>query len=38
MLTITFPVQFSKPTPLENTSLMEELFEILEKLKNSDLL
>ncbi len=38
MLTITFPVQFSKPTPLENTSLMEELFEILEKLKNSELL
>jgi len=38
MLTITFPIQFSKPTPLENTSLMEELFEILEKLKNSELL
>jgi len=33
MLTITFPIQFSKPTPLENTALMEELFEILEKLK-----
>ena len=38
MLTITFPVQFSKPTPLEKTSLMEELHEILEKLKNSELL
>ena len=38
MLTITFPIRFSKPTPLEKTSLMEELFEILEKLKNSDLL
>jgi len=38
MLTITFPIQFSKPTPLEKNSLMEELFEILEKLKNSDLL
>ena len=38
MLTITFPIQFSKPTPLENDSLMEELYKILEKLKNSDLL
>lgn len=38
MLTITFPIQFSKPTPLEKNSLMDELFEILEKLKNSELL
>lgn len=38
MLTITFPVNFSKPTPLEKNSLMEELFDILEKLKNSGLL
>ncbi|WP_297442807.1 hypothetical protein [Nitrosopumilus sp.] len=38
MLTITFPVYFSQPTPLEKNSLMEELVDILEKLKNSDLL
>jgi len=38
MLTITFPIKFSKPTPLEKTSLLEELFDTLEMLKNSGLL
>lgn len=38
MLTIAFPITFSTPTPLEKKALGEELFEILEKLKNSELL
>jgi hypothetical protein len=38
MLTIAFPVRFSKPTPLEKTSLQEELFTTLEMLQKSDLL
>ena len=38
MLTITFPIVFSKPTPLENKSLYEELLETLEILQKSDLL
>ena len=38
MLTIAFPVRFSKPTPLEKTSLHEELFTTLEMLQKSDLL
>ena len=38
MLTITFPVIFSKPTPLEKASLSEELLETLEILQKSDLL
>ncbi len=38
MLTIAFPIKFSKPTPLEKTSLMDELFTILETLQQSDLL
>jgi len=38
MLTITFQVKFSKPTPLEKTKLMEELFTTLDLLQKSDLL
>ena len=38
MLTIAFPITFSTPTPLEKKALGEELFGILEKLKNSELL
>jgi hypothetical protein len=38
MLTITFPILFSKPTPLEKTLLCEELLETLEILQKSDLL
>lgn len=38
MLTIAFHIKFSKPTPLENTSLGEELFDILEILEQSGLL
>jgi len=38
MLTITFPILFSKPTPLEKTLLSEELLETLELLQKSDLL
>jgi len=38
MLTIAFQVRFSKPTPLEKTSLQEELFTTLDILQKSDLL
>ena len=38
MLTITFPLKFSKPTPLEKTSLLEEIFPTLDLLQKSDLL
>ncbi len=38
MLTITFPIIFSKPTPLEKISLLEELLETLELLQKSGLL
>ena len=38
MLTITFPIFFSKPTPLEKTLLCEELLETLELLQKSELL
>ncbi len=38
MLTITFQVKFSKPTPLEKTKLTEELFTTLDLLQKSDLL
>ena len=37
MLTITFKVKFSKPTPLEKTKLMEEIFPTLDLLQKSDL-
>ena len=38
MLTITFQVKFSKPTPLEKTKLGEELFSTLDLLQKSGLL
>lgn len=38
MLTISFKIKFTKPTPLEKTSLTEELFDTLEILQKSDLL
>ena len=38
MLTITFQVKFSKPTPLEKTFLEEELFSTLDLLQKSNLL
>lgn len=38
MLTIAFQIKFSKPTPLENTSLGEELFDTFTMLQKSDLL
>lgn len=37
MLTITFPIKFSKPTPLEKNQLLEEIFPILDLLQKSDL-
>ena len=37
MLTITFKVKFSKPTPLEKTELMKEIFTTLDLLQKSDL-
>ena len=38
MLTITFHVTFSKPTPLEKSKLLEELFPTLNFLQKSNLL
>jgi len=38
MLTITFQVKFSKPTPLEKTTLLEEIFPTLDLLQKSGLL
>jgi len=38
MLTITFQMTFSKPTPLEKTKLLEEIFPTLEMLQKSGLL
>ena len=38
MLTITFPIAFSKPTPLEKKQLMDELFPTLDLLQKSGLL
>ncbi len=37
MLTITFIVKFSKPTSLEKTKLMEEIFPTLDLLQKSSL-
>ncbi len=37
MLTITFKMEFSKPTPLEKTKLMEEIFPTLDLLQKSGL-
>ena len=38
MLTITFQVKFSKPTPLEKTELLEEISPTLDLLQKSGLL
>ena len=38
MLTITFQIRFSKPTPLEKTQLLDEIFPTLDLLQKSDLL
>lgn len=38
MLTITFDVKFSKPTPLEKTSLQDELFPTMDLLQKFELL
>ena len=38
MLTITFLMKFSKPTPLEKTKLLEEIFPTLDLLQKSGLL
>ena len=38
MLTVTFPLKFSKPVPLEKKQLAEELNSILDLLQKSDLL
>ena len=38
MLTMTFPVKFSKPTSLEKSNLLEEIYPILMLLKKSELL
>ena len=38
MLTVTFPVKFSKPTTLETSNLLEELYPVLNLLEKSELL
>ena len=38
MLTITFEIKFSKPTPLDKTDLLEEILPTLDLLQKSDLL
>jgi len=38
MLTMTFPVKFSKPTALEKSTLLEELSSVLNLLEKSELL
>jgi len=38
MLTVTFPLKFSKPVPLEKKQLADELNSILDLLQKSDLL
>jgi len=38
MLTITFPIIFSKPTPLEKQQLLQEISSTLDLLQKSDLL
>ncbi len=37
MLTITFKIKFSKPTPLEKTKLIDEIFPTLDLLQKSGL-
>jgi len=38
MLTMTFPVKFLKPTILEKSDLLEEIYPILNLLEKSELL
>ena len=38
MLTMTFPVNFSKPTKLEESDLLEEIYPFLNLLEKSELL
>jgi len=38
MLTITFPIKFSKPTSLDKTELLKEISPILNKIHELDLL
>ena len=38
MLTMTFPVKFSKPTVLEKSKLLDEVYPILSLLEKSELL
>jgi len=38
MLTVTFPITFSKPTSLEKSNLLEEIFPVLTLLQHSELL
>jgi hypothetical protein len=38
MLTVTFPISFSKPTPLERKQLLDEISPTLDLLQKSDLL
>ena len=38
MLTVTFPVKFSKPTILEKSNLLEEIHPVLSLLEKSELL
>ena len=38
MLTMTFPVKFSKPTILEKSELLDEVYPILSLLEKSELL
>ncbi len=38
MLTITFQIKFSKPTPLEKKQLLDEIFPTLDLLQKSSLL
>ena len=38
MLTITFPIKFSEPTPLDKSDLIKELSPTLKLLEDSNLL
>ena len=38
MLTITFPIKFSKPTPLDKTEILKEISPILDSLQKLNLL
>jgi len=38
MLTVTFPIKFSKPTPLEKSNLLQEIYPTLTMLEKLELL